>query len=265
MSAAGAFAVAAMAATLLTLHAGPVRAWGSQGHQIVAQIAAQKLTPSARASVESLLRDRAPNAMREAANWADDLRDIPGMEVTAPFHYVNFPRGDCRYVARRDCPGGRCVVAALEQHARELRESGDPERRATALRWVIHLVADIHQPLHAAWADDRGGNDLQVQRRGKGTNLHALFDSGLLNERRLRAVPYADLLLAGPAPTAAQTRWNAEAPRRWAVESCALVAQAYPESGRIDDAYADRVRGQLEARLRLAGFRLAALLNASLP
>ncbi len=241
----------------------PARAWGSVGHEVVAELAARELGPQARAMVEDLLGDRASQAMRENANWPDQVRALEGLGITAPFHYLNFPRGECRYVARRDCPGGRCVVGALERFSEQLRDSSDREQRIEALKWVLHLVADIHQPLHAGFGDDRGGNDVQLRFEGEGTNLHALIDSGLLRQRKLGALDYANALQAEhPAPTAEATSWDARAPARWAEQSCGLVASLYPPGKRIDRAYADRVRPMLEERLVLAAHRLARLLDA---
>lgn len=93
--------------------------------------------------------------------------------------YVNFPRGDCHYVAERDCPDGKRIVSALTRQIDVLTSDAPPEKRLLALKYVVHLDADIHQPLHAGFGDDRGGNSYQVQALGKGTNLHALWDGGL--------------------------------------------------------------------------------------
>lgn len=239
------------------------QAWGPLGHEAVAEIAARHLTPEATAMVEDLLGDRAGPALREASTWADGLRAFEGLGMTAPFHYVNFPRDSCTYVPRRDCPGGRCVVGALERFARQLREGNTHEARAAGLKWVLHLVADVHQPLHAGYGEDRGGNDFQVRWQGEGTNLHALLDSGLLRTRRLRAVSMADRLARRlPEPAQETLHWSRDAPRRWAEESCREVAAVYPPSSRIDSAYAERTLALLETRLLLAGHRLAAVLNA---
>ncbi len=253
--------VAALGALFL-LTAAPAQAWGPLGHQTVGEIAARHLSPQAHAMVEDLLGDRAGPALREASTWADDLRAAEGMGITGPFHYVNFPRASCTYVARRDCPGGRCVVAAMSRFAAQLRDGDTREARADGLKWVLHLVADLHQPLHAGHADDRGGNDFQVRWEGEGTNLHALLDTGLLRAPGRRPVPFAgDLLERLHAPDDSTARWSDDAPIRWAEESCRLVPSVYPQSPRIDRAYAARTRALLEQRLLLAGLRLAALLD----
>lgn len=203
--------------------------------------------------------------MREASTWADNLRAWPGIGITAPLHYVNMPRGNCRYRATRDCRRGRCVVGAIERFVAELARPDASASRRDALRWVIHLVADMHQPLHAGYADDRGGNDLQVRFEGEGTNLHALLDSGLMRVRGQRAVPYAERLLReGGRADRAVIAWGSDAAARWAEESCVIVPHIYPADARIDRGYAERVTPLLEARLLLSGQRLGALLNAVL-
>jgi hypothetical protein len=252
-------------AALLGLFSSTCPAWGPQGHDIVAEIAARRLDPVARAEVERLLGDRASNAMREWAEWADSLERWPGFGVSQPLHYVNFPRGGgCRYDARRDCRGGRCVVNALHHFVEQLR-TGSRAERVDALKWVIHLMADIHQPLHAAYRDDRGGNDIQLRYDGRGTNLHQLLDSGVLRDRGLRAVPYAEALLREQTPPARTTPpWSARLAEQWAEESCGLVAEVYPRDNRLDHAYLARLRPLLDARLFLAGVRLADVLNQAL-
>ena len=256
-------AVLALASFLATERA---LAFGPNGHEIVAEIASRELTPKARAEVERLLGDRASNAMRQWASWPDQLRVWPGYGSSGPLHYLNFPRGDCRYHARRDCRDGKCVVGALERFIGVLDSRAPDRERADALKWVIHLVGDVHMPLHAGWGHDRGGNDVQLRYRGEGWNLHALWDSGLLKARgRLRGHAYAEALLREPRPRS-ELRWRGGAVERWAEESCAIVATQgfYPASARIDDAYVARHLPVLERRLVEAGLRLGALLNATL-
>src|SRR5688572_18371585 len=159
------------AAFVAVLLASPAFAFGPNGHEIVAEIASRELTPRARAEVERLLGDRASNAMRQWSSWPDGLREWPGYGSTGALHYLNFPRGECRYVPQRDCRNGKCVVGAIERFIAVL-ESRAPDRdRADALKWVIHLVGDVHMPLHAGWGHDRGGNDVQLRYRGEGWNL----------------------------------------------------------------------------------------------
>jgi hypothetical protein len=247
------------------LGSGAAFAFGPLGHQTVAEIASRGLNPHARAEVERLLGDRASNAMRDASTWADDLVNKGGHKELRPLHYVNYPRDSCYYDARRDCRDGRCAEAALVRFAKVLATSHDDAERVEALKWVIHLVADVHQPLHAGYKDDRGGNDRQLQLLRKPTNLHAIWDSGMIQMRGRRAVPYADWLISTPAPPV-DAAWSPEAPAHWLDESCALIGRfgIYDTGKRVDETYVRRELPVIERRLLEAGFRLAALLNATL-
>ena len=107
-----------LAATMLVIDVvrKPASAWGLEGHQIVAHIAARELTPAARAQVQDLLGGEAARAMVEASTWADEVR--PTRPATAPWHFVNIPIGSGGYEPRRDCPRDDCVVAQIERDAR---------------------------------------------------------------------------------------------------------------------------------------------------
>jgi hypothetical protein len=93
----------------------------------------------------------------EIAVWADRERD----PKTRPWHYVNIPFAAGHYDAARDCPRGACAVAEIDRARDELLCPGSSLRRADALRWLVQLVADLHQPLHAGDGWDHGGNDLR--------------------------------------------------------------------------------------------------------
>jgi len=259
--------VGGLAAIVLALlfGAGPVQAWGPHGHQLVAEIAARLLRPSARREVERLLGDRADLAMREASTWPDTIRDQPGYRDTGPLHYNNFPRGQCQYRPQRDCRNGRCLVGAIERFAALLADSGAGDRkRAEALRFVIHFVGDIHQPLHAGWGDDRGGNDFQVRIGRDGRNLHSLWDDYLIRQAGLGLRAHRDQLERLQFKPG-QLVWDRAAPARWVEESCRVIALGvYPDTPAIDRAYVERMRPVAERRIALAGQRLAVLLNALL-
>jgi hypothetical protein len=151
-------------------------AWGSDGHQIVAMLAEAQLTPTARKELDRLLAQEPGSTLASISTWADEHRN----PATAAWHYVNFPRGDCSYQPERDCPDGKCVVGVLDRQVEVLRTSVDDEKRLNALKYVVHFMGDIHQPLHAGYRDDRGGNSYQLQAFMRGTNLHAFWDSGLI-------------------------------------------------------------------------------------
>lgn len=242
-----------------------VNAWGTHSHEMVAEIAARHLQPETRKVIEELLGDRADLAMRDVASWADTIRDQPRYRSTSPLHYVNFPRNQCSYSAQRLCANGRCVVDAILKHAKALADTRRSRtERAEDLAFLIHYVGDVHQPLHAGWREDRGGNDFQIQVGRKGSNLHALWDDTLARRAGLSVAKYADRLDAAAA-VRSDTSWSTRAPSLWAEESCRLVMDhVYPESGRVSRDYLDRSVPIVEARIRIAGLRLAALLDSVL-
>lgn len=259
-----------LASLLLCAWPGSLPAFGPLGHELVAALAEARLSDPARAEIRRLLA--ADRDLPSVSTWADELRerDPERGRATARWHFVNIPReAGCRFDRKRDCPEGQCIVAALKRQARILADrAASPAARAEALKWVVHLVADIHQPLHAGYPEDRGGNLFQVHYLGRGSNLHALWDSGLFESRRLDAPDYLAELEARAAKMPAKVvRWSDEAPRRWAEESCALIESLglYPaRPGRLPREYIPRLRPHAEERLILAGLRLAALLEAAL-
>ena len=234
----------------------PAQAWGPAGHRLVAEVAETRLTPAARTEINRLLALEPGATLSSIANWADETRSLG----TAAWHYVNFARGgDCVYEAPRLCIEGRCVVGALESQIAMLASKAGDEERLVALKYVVHLVADVHQPLHAGWADDRGGNSFQLQAYERGSNLHAVWDSGLIRNWPGGA---SDLRRAVDA--------HAEPPRGgpmvWAEESCRIVATDgfYPAGRTLEPAYDERWNPTLVQRLKAAAVRLSAMLNETL-
>lgn len=254
----------AMAVAAMLAPAPPASAWGPLGHRVVARLAAAQLTPRAQAEVHELLAIRGRRYLDQVANWADDLRDTdPALyRQTARLHYVNFRSSECIYQPPRDCRDGKCVVAAIAKYSAILADRSDsPGERAQALAFVVHFVADIHQPLHAGYRRDAGGNDFQVRWQGRGTNLHRIWDSAMLDDAHLSTAKYARKLLAERTPIA-----TGGTPAEWAEESCRIDRDGgvYPASHFLDEAYMRRERPIAERRLRQAGTRLAALLNRDL-
>jgi hypothetical protein len=252
-------------AWLLALAPALAHAWGPAGHHIVAELADTQLTPRARTEVRRLLAVTHDRSIADVATWADDLRDERDRRAlwraTSKLHFVNFASMSCRYDPPRDCPGGRCVIAAIERYARVLGDRSRPDaERAEALRFVVHFVADAHQPLHAGYRNDKGGNLYQVQLNGRGTHLHAVWDSRVLASRRLGWTRYAATLARRRLPPASGT------PTQWAEESCRATRDdgIYPRGHRIDDAWLARMRPLAEQRVRIAAARLADLLNREL-
>jgi hypothetical protein len=231
-------------------------AWGRTGHRTIALAAEAELTPAARTGIARLLALEPGATLASISTWADEQRD----RDTARWHFVNFPEATCAYVPARDCPGGACVVGAGQKQIGILQSAvGDAEKLA-ALKYVVHFVADVHQPLHAGRARDKGGNTVQLQAFGRGTNLHALWDTGLVEHLGLDEAALAAKLLTLPKPpaSAAPARMLVEA----AEESCAIanLPGFYPPRT-VGENYVEWAAPHVMNRLRAAGSRLAELLN----
>ncbi len=244
----------------------PALAWGPQGHRLVAALAWDELDPQVRGRVDALLAGEADPTLPGIANWADDLRgNDPGLgRRSARWHYVNIAARDCTYDAAEACPGGDCVVEAIRAQAAILGDPAQPlAARRQALKFVVHFVGDVHQPMHAGYGHDKGGNDVQLRMPdGRGGNLHRLWDSGLLNTAELDDAAYLARLRALPLAVPAGT-----GPADWAEASCEVVVRpgVYVASGAaVDDGYVQAWRPVAEAQLRRGGAQLAALLDRTL-
>ncbi|WP_082647994.1 S1/P1 nuclease [Lysobacter antibioticus] len=250
-------------------------AWGPQGHRLVAALAWDDLRPDVRAEIAKMLKDETDPSLPGIANWADDLRsnDPELGKRSAKWHYVNLAEDDCRYDAARDCPKGNCAVEAIRAQTAILADRGrSRDERLKALKFVVHFVGDVHQPLHAGFGHDKGGNDYQLQIPGEpepvdgyGTNLHSLWDSKMLSMRRLDDAAYLKRLRQTPAPAAGALGLPPASPA-WAEASCRIVLQPgfYPDGHRLQPAYVETWRPVAETQLRLGGAHLAGVLNAAL-
>jgi len=239
-------------------------AWTAFGHRLVALLAYDQLSPAARAQVDGLLVLEPGADIGTIAPWADEVRRTPGYEDTGPLHYVNFPHRTCAFAPARDCRDGACVVGALERYSAALADRALPrEKRLEALKFVVHFVGDIHQPMHAGNRGDRGGNQFQVRVGEEGSNLHAVWDYHLLKSAGLRLKQYRREL----APRVAAAEPSPLDAAAWAEASCALLdsASIYPfRPGKLPHGYLDQKRPLAERQIVLAAARLAVLLEKAL-
>lgn len=252
-------------ALLCALHATEALAWGQSGHRIVGALAEARLDPKARAAVAELLAGEPDPTLAGVSVWADHVREHePEYTWTVPLHWVNFERGACNFEAARNCRDDLCVVRAIERYSAQLGDEWLPRAaRRDALKFVVHFVGDVHQPLHAGFAADRGGNDFQISLMREGWNLHSVWDTLIVESLKLEWPEYQRRVEAAAFTADSQSRVNAIEPSTWAEESCG-IAQAddfYPPKHKITGRYLEAKRPQADQRLKLAGERLAALLN----
>jgi hypothetical protein len=195
-----------------------------------------------------------------ACFWPDTVRDESDWSWSAPLHYVNIPRHAVAYDRQRDCPDGRCVTEGILRYAAELgRAQLNAERRWQAFAWLCHLVGDLHQPLHAGFRDDRGGNHVEVEYRGETLNLHQFWDGALARERLTDPVAPLDCTAAD------YETWEPVAVAAWTTESHTLaVTAAYPPARVIDKSFADESWALMRSRWCAAAGRLAPIIEATL-
>jgi hypothetical protein len=255
----------------LTLAASPVppgaatleAAWWDLGHRIVARLADTRLTPRARAAVHQILEGQ---SLADASVWADNIKNY--RHDADALHYINIPLGDTVYVPQQHCPSGRCIIVAIETDRRLVADPGTPPAaRAEALRFLIHFMGDLHQPLHVGDDHDRGGNDREVTLLGHATNLHKLWDGEMIDSLGLTQESYFSYLRKRMASidTKAMERGTVA---DWAMEGHRIaVRDVYgklPSDGRIGLDYMRASRPIIDRQLIAAGVRLAAVLNQAL-
>lgn len=250
-----------IAVVAVTLAPTPAFAWGKTGHRAVGQIADAHLTGKSRAAVKRILGNE---TLAEAANWPDFVKSDPSpfwQKTADPWHYVTVAVGKTYDQSNHPAEGD--AVTALARYSAVLRDrSSSPLEKQVALRIVVHLVGDLHQPLHAGNGSDRGGNDRRVTFFGQATNLHSVWDSGLIDNTQLS---YSEMAawLNGRITPADVRLWSSTDPRIWIAESTALRDQIYPAAGdnALSYRYVYENEPRLEGRLERAGVRLAAVLN----
>lgn len=231
---------------------------------MVGELAAGELTPRARAEVAELLRDEPDPTLAGVATWADEIRENdPDLgKRSSRWHYVNLPDGTCDFVPERDCRNGDCAIGAITRQASILGDRTRPHaERAQALKFLVHFVGDVHQPLHIGLGSDRGGNQVQVNLDGRGLNLHSMWDRELLASSGLEQSAYVRQLATQRTDDIAQG-----GVATWARESCEIRTRPglYPPRPKIDSGYVREWRPTAERRVRVAAHRLAHLLNETL-
>lgn len=278
-------------ASSLALLPAPALAWGYEGHETIAAIARAYLTPAVRAKVDAILaRDSdtltAPD-MISRATWADAWRSA-GHRETAAWHFVDTEldhpdlQSACFGYPAPDQPASAgpaqdCVVDKVEEFAAELAASGTSDaERLLALKYLLHFVGDLHQPLHASDNHDRGGNCVRLSLGGARTvNLHAWWDTAVVQALGPDPQQLADQLRAQITP-AEKARWEKGDPKSWAMESYDVArSTAYtigsPPGCPSDAApvplpagYEDKAKAAAALQLERAGVRLALLFDRAL-
>ena len=242
----------------------PALAWGKTGHRVVAALADAQLSGLARAHVKELL---GVESLDEAATWPDDMRSAPGQfwqKTATPWHYVTL-----NGIVYDHAPPEGDALDALNRYRATLQDpNASLADKQLALRFIVHLVGDLHQPLHVGKCCDKGGNEVKVKWFGRDLNLHSVWDSALVEEEQLSFTELAAKLQRHTSNADVIGWWDIN-PRDWISESAQLREKVYPEPNRKDPkaapelsyGYVYKYTPLMEQRLKQAGVRLAAYLN----
>lgn len=287
---------ATAALTCCVLATSPLLGWWETGHRIVARIAAAHLTPAARVRVSRILAvpdtvEAVTEALAQASTWADETKTET---KTSEWHYIDLALQDSRADFTLRCPGGNCVTARIRSFSSQLAAQKSDGRwsEADALRFIVHFVGDVHQPLHAVSDADLGGNcETLTPPVGEAKNVHALWDGEIV-----KALNGSDVTITANLESyikelgsTKQNEWSSGTPDDWAWDSHQLASQniygklhiplepvVFPKSckeappeitdfkPKVDSLYINAMKPIVRDQLTKAGLRLARVLNEAL-
>jgi len=250
-------------AALAFLLANETLAWGSEGHSIVGSLAMELVDDKAKATLKEILGSTSRKQMAKACNWADKVRPTPEWEHTYPWHYINQPRSSKAYDRERDCPDGDCLPERVKWAAARLGDDRlENVERERAFNFLCHFMGDLHQPMHNAYGEDQGGNLYKLEYRGKPTDLHTLWDHDFI-DRHHRSWKRWTRKLARDLPPASKDPWSPDMIIDWHHESRGhAISRMYPDTRIISSKYEHDALPFIDSQLRLAGKRMAWVLNS---
>jgi hypothetical protein len=236
--------------------------WGVIGHRSIGKIAESHLTKKAKNAVYGIL---GTESMPLVSTYADEIRSDRKYDYTGSWHYVNPPQGlnYDEFVKYLQTDSSANVYNAIIKMEKLLRNpESSKEDKVFALKMIIHFVGDLHQPMHVSRAEDQGGNKIKLKFQRKESNLHSLWDSGLIEYNGFSFTEMANDL--DHINEAKIKEWQSDAITKWLFESYQISAQLYLEIEKNDDldyTYYPNHSEIYKERIQKAGIRLAGLLN----
>jgi S1/P1 Nuclease len=228
-------------------------AWGSKGHALVAEVAFNYMDENTKKEVLKYLNGM---SIEDAANWMDEVKSDHSYDYMRAYHYVNFEKGETVVETNGDN-----IIFQLNTTITELqnKEKLSKEEINLKIKILFHLIGDLHQPLHVGYGADKGGNTMQINYNFRGTNLHSLWDSGIIEYKK---ITLQDCL---KARTYSQNEIRAIQDIDvvyWATGSRDYLPHIYKTGGnKINDDYVDACAPIIENQILKAGIRLAGVLN----
>ena len=240
---------------IYTLLSSFVLGWGKTGHRIVGKVAETYLTKNAKTQIKKLMGHHDLSRM---SNWADEIKSDPSWKIANDWHWCTIPDGE---VYEKDKHSGKAVEKVNEFISVLKNKKSKKEDRQIALKFLIHLIGDLHQPMHVGNGIDRGGNDIKLKWFNTPTNLHRIWDSDLINLQELSYSEYSDYLMLNENRGKIR-RWQGDDVLIYIHESRDMRTQCYDFSGEnLKWEYFYKHKELLEKRLLQGGVRLSGELN----
>ena len=232
-----------------------VLGWGKKGHRITAKIAETYLTKNAKTQIKKLMGHHDLSRM---SNWADEIKSDPNWKIANDWHWCTIPDGE---IYEKDKHSGKAVEKVNDFISVLKNKKSKKEDKQIALKFLVHLVGDLHQPMHVGNGKDRGGNDIKLKWFDAPTNLHRIWDSDLINLQELSYSEYSDYLLLDEDRGKIR-KWQGDDVLTYIHESRDMRTQCYDFSGEnLKWEYFYKHKELLEKRLLQGGVRLSGELN----
>jgi hypothetical protein len=232
-------------------------AWGPIGHYTIGQLAEWQMKPATLERVDAILQKE---SIAGVGTWMDQVRSDTTYNYTRTWHWLTTVDGKYDPAIQEENGDAYAAFLTLRENLKSGKLSEEEER--VQLKFLIHIVADLHQPLHVGQPGDRGGNDVRVYWFGESTNLHRVWDTHLVESRRMSFSELAADLQRRITPEMAK-EYESASPSDWLVEAVELRPYIYdiPENGRLGYNYIYNYFHIVEERLIAAGIRLAKVLE----
>ncbi len=232
--------------------------WSKTGHRAIGEVAQEHLTKKAKRAIEKLLDGE---SLAEVANFADEIKADRKYREFSAWHYVNYP-ADAKYGDQKPSENGDLITGIKKCIAIVKDDNSSKEDKSFYLKMLIHLIGDLHQPMHVGRLEDKGGNDIQLQWFDNGSNLHRVWDSNMIKEY---GMSYTELAASFPKLSRKQEKAIQKGTvLDWVEESQEIANKVY-ESVEVGEKLRYRYSylwwGTLEKQLQKGGLRLAKVLN----
>ena len=233
--------------------------WGQTGHRVVGQVAENHLSKKAKKNIDKVLKGE---SLAMVSNWMDFIKSDSAYDYMKPWHYATI-RYDEDYL-EAGAPKQGDVIWAINEVSEMLKNNTFTDEipdEVTALKILVHLVGDIHQPLHVGNGDDLGGNKINIQYFYKKSNLHSVWDTKMIDGQNLSYSEYTNWI--DTSSTAQIERWQDQSVYQWALESQSFHPGLYdfPKNGKLSYRYNFDHIDTVNLRLLQGGIRLAGVLN----